>query len=213
MKISNYDWKFIGANSLFEIKKGDKTKEGKEIPENLKGLTFTIGIATTGLDDIYTALYTFNVRSQPFKLSNIIQINSDQNTLCEINKENSYCNFMFYFNLAESANNLFIYVLKSGINEIEIYGKIVEIMEFDKMNKSEIENVLPRKNSSDLLYNSTSQFNKDYLYVKFSQISQKNYLLISVFSKNKTNITLMNTLRTQNPKLKLKKMKKSKEKI
>ncbi len=190
------DWEFLGENTLNIIKKGDKTEDGRIIPDDLKGLNFTIAVGATDLDDIYTAIYSFNVRANLLKMLNIIDVNSDQNTICQIRNDSDYCDFLLYFNSFETYDNLFIYVLNTGITNVEIYGKKIEIEKFDKMNKSEIEKQLPRKNSTDLKYNSTKQFNKKYLYIDFSDISQNEYLLISVYSPKKTTITLINTLRT-----------------
>ena len=194
--LNEYDWNFFGENTLNIIKKGDMSRQGKIIPDDLKGLNFTIAVGTSDLDDIYTAVYSFNVRANLLKMLNIIDVNSDQNTICKIRNDSDYCDFLLYFNSFETYENLFIYVLNTGVSNIEIYGKKIEIQKFDKMNKSEIEKQLPRKNSIDLKYNSTKQFNKNYLFIDFSDISQNEYLLISVFSPKITTITLINTLRT-----------------
>ena len=195
-KISSHDWMFVGENTINILNSEKKTKDGKYLPKDLINLTFYIAISTTQLDEIYTALYTFNIRAPTLKLNNIIQIHSDQNTICQINKDKDYCYFLLYFNSFECADNLFIHVLNTDVHEVELFGKKILIENFDKMDKSEIEKNLPKKDSPDLNFNSTSQFNKNYLYIDFTELSQKEYLLVSVYSPKKTNITFLNTLRT-----------------
>ena len=181
----------------YKLLSNGKDSVGKFYKSSItKGAKYIIAIGTKELDSIYTATYNFRVRITRNTSSNLIEITSDQSVLCDIQDDNSYCDFLLHRKDYDDVENLLLYTFSNTVSTLTFYITHVNAVEFDKKTKQEQLDMIPRKEKKN--YNDTSEnnLNPDFHFYSFLEMDKASYLLISVHSTNKGMITLLTTFRS-----------------
>lgn len=185
----NAKWKFIsnGSNQLLMIPKSETGVE------SLKNQLFTIAVAANSLDDGQTGKYVLRMRAPKVNTPEVIEINADQPSLCEIKEDNGYCDFIISFDDFDLLNVLLIHTFSSDIEtKLTIYTKLIETIEFNTADAEKLSKILPRKGNSKT--STENSFNSAYM-IDFETFANNKYLLISVSSTKKTLVNLITTFK------------------
>ena len=174
-----------GFNQLLKITKDTITLLKQKI--NLSNGFLILFVGTSIFEQINkdnkSSPYYFRVRPLYKNTSNIIEINSDTETFCST-KENSNCNFKFSLFNYDSYNPFFSYIISEIPSKLKIYYKFVDIKQFDSCSTNSCyEKFLPKEGKENVKI-----AEKNYIFEE--KIDKQNYILISVISPIKNNITI-----------------------
>ena len=169
--------------------------------KSLKGVNFTIAVITKKYDELMSMMYIFRIRMVKSSKNNVIAINGNLASVCEIKNTTKYCDLIYplsdyEFNIQ---SNLLIYAETETISEINIYFKPIISYDFDKFTEDELEKVLPRSNNSDK--STETKDIKSYLEIEPEDLKNKknvkSYALISIKSNKPSIINIYATMRQQ----------------
>ena len=193
-----YDFIFLstGKNTIFEININDEHFVGRNL-QSLKGLNFTIAVGAEDFDSIYTSLYTMKFRTPKADFPEIIQTNSDQNTLCYSKKEDNsnLCYFIIDIRSWNTIQNIYLHAYGEHGSEIKaMAANLVEGDDLDTWDKSKILNeLLPKPGNGQF---NAEEYEPDHLLVPFIEIQNDQYLLITVQTDKDTIVTFLSTFYT-----------------
>ena len=185
--IEHYNFKFEPrGRKVFKIQKKDFNST-----ETLKGKKITLGITADDFNSVTMARYNLKIRVPEKKYKELIEINSDQKSLC--NKIE--CFFKININDYDLVTSMFVYSFLNETSEINIFGNIYTLEEFNSMSKDDIENNLPDEDKSQ--FKSTSKFNQELLEIvdDFKLFETNAIIIISVKSSKKGLLTFLSTFR------------------
>ena len=185
---SKFSFKATGKNQILKISKL------KTSFDNLKDQPFTIAIAANAIDEIEYTRYALRLRAPKKDYPDVIEIDADQQSTCEIDIDDGYCNFLVPLDDFDTLTSLFIHsYAEDSEAELTIYEKKVNALTFDMASPSAYKTMLPVKGNSD--FSSESSATKDSLWV-LQQFSKNEYILISVRSTKRTVISVLTTFKT-----------------
>mgnify|MGYP006873017361 CR=1 FL=1 len=200
----NYDWELIRKNRLVISSNDEKIEKN-----SLKGLSFSIGITTLDTymklnDDNLNDYYFLQIQTLHDDEIDYYYLHSERSISCNTNS-NNYCRiFIPLSNLNDNKDTL-VYA-QSTINDkntINICAKFYSEDEFDKISYTEsISEKFPTNENNDQNSN-----NMKYLLLDNSKIVNNNYVLITIYSNEKSDIIKVilspssNLLRTSLPPL------------
>ena len=206
---NDFNFSSFGDDTIFEISKEDflkKCKErGIEIPRenSLFGLGLTIGIWTDKTDSFYTTVYSIKV-NLPYHESddkiklNIIEVQSDQRTLCKPtlleDGETYRCLFMIFYSGIDAINHLLIY---PDIQEYSPYIMYADFIFQDKYlfyDYTYLKGAIPNEDSP---YNNSRH---DYIYIE-NQKRHDQFLFLNVLTKEQSIIELYTSFYTNDLQL------------
>ena len=182
-------WKFTsnGHNQLLKIPKSETGLE------SLKNQVFTIAVGANALDEGDTGKYVLRMRAPKVNTPEVVEINADQPSLCEVKEENGYCDFIVSFDDFDSLNILLIHAFSSDIEtKLIIYTKLVNTIEFNMADAEKLSKILPRKGNSKA--STENSFNTAYM-IDYEVFTEQKYLLVSVSSSKKTIVNLLTTFK------------------
>lgn len=185
--IEHYNFKFEPrGRKVFKIQKKDFNST-----ETLKGKKITLGITADDFNSVTMARYNLKIRVPEKKYKELIEINSDQKSLC--NKIE--CFFKININDYDLVTSMFVYSFLNETSEINIFGNIYTLEEYNSMSKDDIENNLPDEDKSQ--FKSTSKFNQELLEIvdDFKLFETNAIIIISVKSSKKGLLTFLSTFR------------------
>ena len=168
--------------------------------ENLKGVEFRMAVNSKKYDELMSMAYIFRIRMIKRSSKSIIEINGNVATVCEIKKENDFCDLLYplsdyEFNIK---NSLFIYAEPEIITDIEMYFNPIITYEFDRMTAEQIEEILPRPSKAKK--STENEAIKNYLELTKDDLidaGNKPYALISIKSSKPSIINIYTTMREQ----------------
>ena len=207
----DFNFSSFGDNTIFEISKQDfldKCKErGIDIPQknSLFGLGMTIGIWTDKIDSFYTTVYSikinlpFHNKKDKIKL-NIIEVQSDQRTLCrpkKLEKENKYrCLFMVFYTGINAINHLLLYPEIQEYSPYKMYAKFITARRYLFYDYTYLNSEIPKEDDEY----STEINKQEYLFIphpdRFDQ-----YLYVSIISESDSIIELYSSFYTNDTQL------------
>ena len=193
-----YDYIFLsrGKNTIFEINISDDHFIGRNL-QSLKGLNFTIAVGAEDFDSIYTSLYTMKFRTPKADFPEIIQTNSDQNTLCYSKKEDNsnLCYFVIDIRVWNTIQNIYLHAYGEHGSKVKaMAANLVEGEVFDKWESSEtIRELLPKPGQGQF---NAEEYEPDHLLVPFIETHNDQYLLITVETDVDTIVTFLSTFYT-----------------
>jgi hypothetical protein len=193
-----YDFIFLsrGKNTIFEINKNDKHFQGRGL-KSLKGLNFTIAVGAEDFDSIYTSLYTMKFRTPKADFPELIQTNSDQNTLCYSSQSanSNLCYFVIDIRNWNTIQNIYLHAYGEHGSKIKaISANLIEGEELDKWDKKVIlDELIPKPGKGQF---NSEEYEPDHLLVPFTQTHNDQYLLITVQTDIDTIVTFLSTFYT-----------------
>ena len=193
-----YDFIFLsrGKNTIFEININDEHFKGRSL-KSLKGLNFTIAVGAEDFDSIYTSLYTMKFRTPKADFPELIQTNSDQNTLCYSKKEenNNLCYFIMDIRVWNTIQNIYLHAFGEHGSKIKaMAANLVEGEDLDKWDKTKILNeLIPKPGNGQF---NSEEYEPDHLLVPFTETHNDQYLLITVETDIDTTVTFLSTFYT-----------------
>lgn len=183
---SDLSFASAGVDSVLEVPK--KTGE-----ETFKDKLLTVAISANSLDEIKSAKYVLRFRAPRKDYVDVIDADADQQTICKLKEDNGYCNFLIAFDDFDNINLLLAHAYSSNLEaDINIYGKIVNSQDFDRLSSEAFKEMLPKKGKAD--YTSENTLNSDNIFI-FTTFSSQQYLLISVHSTKQSIISLLTTFK------------------
>ena len=188
---NSYDYKYnsqgkFGVYSLY-------------INEQIKSKYFLLNIESPFIKDIITT-YSFRVSlpiESDFTNYNIIQIDSEQNAICDMNLKinDGICYFMLYLDESEFISNEILAHIYTDIDLLDLKMKAnfipKKIAESNDINK--IVDYLPNE-MSKADYSTENQFYQDYLIININERKNKDdYIIYSVSSEYTATVTFLAT--------------------
>ena len=206
---NDFNFSSFGDDTIFEISKEDFLKKCKErgidIPRenSLFGLGITIGIWTDKTDSFYTTVYSIKV-NLPYHESddkiklNIIEVQSDQKTLCKptlIEDGETYrCLFMIFYSGIDPINHLLVYPEIQEHSPYEMHANFIFQNRYQFYDYTYLKNEIPKPTSQ---YNTSKS---DYIYVPYAR-RHNQFLYLSVLTKEQSIIELYTSFYTDDIQL------------
>ena len=148
----------------------------------------TIGIWTDKIDSFYTTVYSikinlpFHNKKDKIKL-NIIEVQSDQRTLCrpkKLEKENKYrCLFMVFYTGINAINHLLLYPEIQEYSPYKMYAKFITARRYLFYDYTYLNSEIPKEDDEY----STEINKQEYLFIphpdRFDQ-----YLYVNIISES-----------------------------
>lgn len=202
---SDFNFYKLGVDSVYRITK-EKINEilKRENNSSIKNIKLNIAVSTEYLEDFYTSLYSFRIRTKKKDEIEVIHLNSDQKTICDIKGKNGNCYFLLATNkiIHNLNNNLFFYALEENEVKYKYYADIIDKKIIDENNQNELKLKIPSKDNKKW---SNESSKKNYLYINNKDIlnyfgsNDELYILLNVeLNSNKTenDITTVNLIHT-----------------
>ena len=194
---SSYDYMFCseGIDNIFTLNRNEifqKIKDNKI--SSISGLTFTIKVGLSNLEleqDNINSNFSLKVSARK-PIINILEINSEHKTLCEMEKvhENNYrCLFIFTHNENKEnidKDNMIIYSASQNKEiKLNIYIDYINKTLYDNYIIEDLINKIPNINST---YNNN---NTELDFINIPNLESNKYIYISVESNVKTTIEIV----------------------
>ena len=202
---SGFNFYKLGVDSVYRITK-EKINEilKKESNSSIKNIKLNMAVSTEYLEDSYTSLYSFRIRTKKKDEIEVIHLNSDQKTICDIKGKNGNCYFLLATNkiIHNLNNNLFFYALEENEVKYKYYADIIDKKIIDENNQSELKLKLPSKDNKKW---SNENSKKNYLYINNKEIfnyfgsNDDLYIILNVeinSNKAENEITTVNLIHT-----------------
>ena len=167
--------------------------------KSLKGVDFTIAVTTKNYDELMSMKYIFRIRMVKNSEYNVIEINGNLATVCEIKDIKRLC-YLIYplsdyeFNINSS---LLVYAEPEIISEINIYFKPIKSYEFDNLTDDKMNKTLPGPDNYEK--STETKEIKSYLEIEPEDLEKdggvKSYALISIKSNKPSIINIYATKR------------------
>ena len=185
---SKFTFKATGKNQILKISKL------KTSFDNLKDQPFTIAISANVIDEIEFTRYALRLRAPKKDYPDVIEIDADQQSTCEIDIDDGYCYFLVPLDDFDTLTSLFIHSFAEDADaQLTIYEKKVNALYFDLSSPSAYKTTLPSKGNSE--NSSEGSATTDSLWV-LQQFSKNEYILVSVRSTKRTVISVLTTFKT-----------------
>ena len=162
------------THSIFEIKKNNL---------NLGSKFIIVAKYYNDYSYITEHIYSLRIRAIKKNSMDLIPVNSDQNTLCQFEKNN--CFFLMKFSTIDKVKNLYIHVFQDILSSLVIYAH--------NFNESDIYNETKLNNLDEYDINTKYDLNKNQLLIDLNNLKTK-YLIISVKSDHPGVIILLSSL-------------------
>ena len=168
---------------------------------NLKGVEFRIAVNTKNYDELMSMMYIFRIRTVKNSTNNVIEINSNLATVCEIEYLDKYCDLIYPISDYEfnAQSSLFVYAETEIFSEIIIYFKPIISYDFDKLTEEEKAEKLPRQNNSRK--STEKEEIKSYLEIEPNDLKNeknvKSYALISIKTNRPGIVNIYTYMRQQ----------------
>ena len=206
IKNNHFDFYNLGIDSIYKIYKSQIQKIlNYSSDQSIKNVELNIAISAEYLNGIYTSIYSFRIRGVKKNEIELIQLISDQKTLCKIESNFGNCYFLLtYDRKIDNNNNLFFYAIEEvGVN-FNYYANIIDKNIIDNGNQEKIKENIPNKNSAEFKSDKTKG---NFLYIPYSKLNDINenstYVLLNIemnatHKKNNetTTVNLIHTLYT-----------------
>ena len=163
------------------------------IDDDSKYDRYTLGVMCKSLSHIFYSPYTFRVRIVQENDIELIELDSNHETLGRFKERATYCDFIVSNDLFDDLTQVTFYVTPHEETELALYAVVIPQQEFDKLSTEGKRSRLPRAGGSSVI-TSANQFRKDYLYLNVT--IPDSYILVSVYSTEIVDITLMHSYRT-----------------
>ena len=192
----NANWTF-NANGLDSIniikKEGDPVIGGKD----LNNTKFTIAIAASKNDSIYTAPYNFRIRAPHKDTPDIVTITTDQSVLCQTQDEGNgnYCDLLLLRRDYDLAGTLYMHAYGDTHSPLVFYVSVVEADAYADYTPEQVKAARPRDNKSNYNVTSKTTFNTDQLQYETEFTDKDVYILISIKAEKPSMITFLSTFR------------------
>ena len=192
----NANWTFDanGLDSINIIKKeGDPVIGGKD----LNNAKFTIAIAASKNDSIYTAPYNFRIRAPHKDTPDIVTITTDQSVLCQTQDEGNgnYCDLLLLRRDYDLAGTLYMHAYGDTHSPLVFYVSVVEADAYADYTPEQVKAARPRDNKSNYNVTSKTTFNTDQLQYETEFTDKDVYILISIKAEKPSMITFLSTFR------------------
>ena len=175
-KNSKFVFKNLGKDTVNKITKSEILNTLNINEDTIKNISLIIGVDS----QFYNSLYAFRVRAVKSNEINLISLNSDKKTLCEVTNDSKYCYFLISYNdKLDEMNNLLFYAIEEPNTQFEYYADLVDKSIILNRNKDEIQKILPNENSQWTSLNSKG----NYLFINSKDLiskSKNKYLLLTV---------------------------------
>ena len=170
--------------------------------DTLKGAVFRIAVNTTKYDELMSMMYIFRIRMVKSSKMNVIEINGNLATVCEIKDINNYCDLIYPISDYEfnKQSSLFVYAEAEILSDIDIFFNPIISYVFDNLTKEEMEKRLPGENPRVAKKSTkTEGIKSSYLEITPSDLiieeNIKSYALISIKSYRIGAINIYTTMR------------------
>lgn len=184
---SKFTFKATGKNQILKIPKV------KTSFDNLKDQPFTIAISANVIDEVEFTRYALRIRAPKKDYPDVIEIDADQQSTCEIDSDDGYCYFLIPIDDFDTIKSLFIHAYAEDTEaQLKIYEKKINIIDLDMSSPSGYKAKLPSKDNYD--FNSDTNPNTDSLLV-LQTFSRDQYALVSVRSSKRTVINVLTTFK------------------
>ena len=198
----DFSYKVMDQDGILTITKQQiLEKMGVEGERSIKNVELTIAVGALYLDDEVSSVYSFRIRAVRKNEIELINLNSDQETLCKTEGKNGNCYFIIKSNdKINSQNNFFFHAVYLPNIEFNYYAKEINKTTIMNRNQEVIKNYLPNKENNDW---SNDNSGENYLYIDNSEIKDKenSYIILNLEIKSpykkdneSTIITLLHTL-------------------
>ena len=204
----SFDFNFykLGVDSVYRITK-EKINEilKKESISSIKNVKLNIAVSTEYIEDFYTSLYSFRIIGSKKNQLEIIQLNNDQKTVCDIKGSKGNCYYLLTQNkiINNLNNNIFFYALEENEVEFKYYADIIEKNIIDENNQDEIKNKITSSKNNPKWSNEKTK--KNYLYIdkkelqKYFDENDEIYILLNIEMnslKSENDVTIINLIHT-----------------
>ena len=190
----------LGKDDILRI-----TKEQilNKINENsIKNIQLTMGVGAQYIDNIESSLYSFRIRAlkkdEKENEIELIELNSDQKTLCDIEKKIDNCYFILpHLRKIDEQNNFYFHALDLPNVQYNYYAYEINKDYIINRNYEEIKKIIDDKQNAKW---SSKNSKSNYLYIDNSEIDDKEngvYIILNLEINKADNVkTVISLLHT-----------------
>ena len=189
----------LGQDNILRITKNQILN--KITSSDIKNVQLTIAVGAKYIDNKESSLYSFRIRALRKDEIELIELNNDQKTLCDIEGKSGNCYFIIqHHRKIDEQNNFFFHALELPNVEFNYYAYEVNKDYIINRNYDEIKKILDNKDNAKW---SNKNSKGNYLYIDNSEINDKDngvYILLNVEintqNKKDNEITIISLLHT-----------------